>query len=75
MVVKSKPHASTAFISAEKAAGTRQTGSFLDPIVGLEVWIRENLLQLLKNEKVFSVFQPVLVTQPFQLLLFDKAHY
>jgi hypothetical protein len=75
MEVNSKPHASTAFTSAEKAVGTRQIGGCLGPVLGVDFWISENLLQLLKIEKDFSVFQPVLMTQPSQLLLFDKAHY
>ena len=75
MELNNKTHASTAFTSAEKAVGTRQIGGCLDHMGGLDVWIRENLLQLLKIEKDFSVFQPVLMTQPSQLMLFDKAHY
>ena len=62
MEVNSKPHASTAFTSAEKVVGTRQIEGCLGPTLGVDVWISENLLQLLKIVKDFSVFQPVLMT-------------
>ena len=67
MEVNSKARTSNDFSSVERAVSIRQMGGCLGPIVGLYVRRRrrENLLQLLKIVKFFSVFQPVLKTQQF----------